>query len=46
LKAVVLILAMLFEMTSTLVCWASMPVAAIERERMEILSVKNQEAAN
>jgi len=34
LKPVVFMLAMLFEMTSTLVCCASMPVEAMESERI------------
>ena len=33
-KPVVVMLAMLLEMTSTLVCWASIPVPAMSSERM------------
>jgi hypothetical protein len=31
-------LAMLFEMTSTLSCWAAMPVAAVESALMVLVS--------
>jgi hypothetical protein len=33
---VVVAFAMLFEMTSTFICWANMPVAAVVRERMAV----------
>src|SRR3954447_23621754 len=36
LKPVVVMLAMLFEITSTLSCWAIMPVAATLKERMRL----------